>query len=318
LLESKGKDMRESRENINEHWKYKSFKNRIFDMINYIVLILLTIVCLYPMLHILFASVSEPNALIAHEGLLLKPLGFTMDGYKLVFKDNSLLIGYRNTILYVGLGTLVNMIMTIMGAYVLSRRDLYFKKIIMILVTITMFFGGGLIPWFLLVKDIGLYNNIWAMIIPTALSTWNMIILRTGFQAIPLELEEAAIIDGASQAATLTKVILPLSKATLAVILLYYLVGNWNSWFNAMVLLKDRQLFPLQLLLKEILVMNDSTTSSVGSAGGVSINSVQGATAFRELVKYCAIVIATVPILLVYPFLQKYFVKGVYVGSIKG
>ncbi|MDF2588839.1 MAG: binding-protein-dependent transport system inner rane component [Anaerocolumna sp.] len=310
--------MRESRENINEHWKYKSFKNRIFDMINYIVLILLTIVCLYPMLHILFASVSEPNALIAHEGLLLKPLGFTMDGYKLVFKDNSLLIGYRNTILYVGLGTLVNMIMTIMGAYVLSRRDLYFKKIIMILVTITMFFGGGLIPWFLLVKDIGLYNNIWAMIIPTALSTWNMIILRTGFQAIPLELEEAAIIDGASQAATLTKVILPLSKATLAVILLYYLVGNWNSWFNAMVLLKDRQLFPLQLLLKEILVMNDSTTSSVGSAGGVSINSVQGATAFRELVKYCAIVIATVPILLVYPFLQKYFVKGVYVGSIKG
>jgi putative aldouronate transport system permease protein len=310
--------MRESKENINEHWKYKSFKNRIFDIINYSVLILLTIVCLYPMLHILFASVSEPNALIAHEGLLLKPLGFTTDGYKLVFKDNSLLIGYRNTILYVGLGTLVNMVMTIMGAYVLSRRDLYFKKLIMILVTITMFFGGGLIPWFLLVKDIGLYNNIWAMIIPTALSTWNMIILRTGFQAIPLELEEAAIIDGASQAATLTKVIIPLSKATLAVILLYYLVGNWNSWFNAMVLLKDRELFPLQLLLKEILVMNDSTTSSVGSAGGVSINSVQGATAFRELVKYCAIVIATVPILMVYPFLQKYFVKGVYVGSIKG
>ncbi|MGV2788132.1 ABC transporter permease subunit, partial [Clostridium perfringens] len=135
-----------------------------------------------------------------HKGVLLKPLGFTLDGYKLVCKDNSLLKGYMNTIIYVGLGTLVNMVMTILGAYVLSRRDLYFKNFIMILITITMFFGGGLIPWFLLMKDIGLYNNLWAMILPTALSTWNIIILRTGFQSIPRELEEAALIDGASQA----------------------------------------------------------------------------------------------------------------------
>lgn len=141
-------------------------------------------------------------------------------------------------------GTFVNMVMTIMGAFVLSRRDLYFKNAIMIIITITMFFGGGLIPWFLLMKDIGLFNNLWAMILPTALSTWNIIILRTGFQAIPLELEEAATIDGASQARILMYVILPLSKATLAVIFLYYLVGNWNSWFNAMVLLQDRYKFP--------------------------------------------------------------------------
>ncbi len=274
--------------------------------------------CFYPILHILFASVSDPGMLIAHKGILLKPLGFTLDGYKLVFKDNSLINGYKNTIIYVGLGTLVNMIMTILGAYVLSRRGLYFKNFIMILITITMFFGGGLIPWFLLMKDIGLYNNLWAMILPSALSTWNIIILRTSFQAIPQELEEAATIDGASQAHILTNVILPLSKATLAVIFLYYLVGNWNSWFNAMVLLKDRQLFPLQLLMKEILVANDATATSIGSAGGVVIDSAQSQTAFRELVKYCAIVVSTLPILMVYPFLQKYFVKGVYVGSIKG
>ncbi|AIQ73221.1 MULTISPECIES: carbohydrate ABC transporter permease [Paenibacillus] len=298
--------------------KHKSIGDRVFDGTLYTLLTALTLVCFYPILHILFASVSDPGMLIAHKGILLKPLGFTLDGYKLVFKDNSLINGYKNTIIYVGLGTLVNMIMTILGAYVLSRRGLYFKNFIMILITITMFFGGGLIPWFLLMKDIGLYNNLWAMILPSALSTWNIIILRTSFQAIPQELEEAATIDGASQAHILTNVILPLSKATLAVIFLYYLVGNWNSWFNAMVLLKDRQLFPLQLLMKEILVANDATATSIGSAGGVVIDSAQSQTAFRELVKYCAIVVSTLPILMVYPFLQKYFVKGVYVGSIKG
>ncbi len=270
-------------------------ENVIFNIINYGVLTLLTLLCLYPMLHVLFASVSDPTTLISHRGLLLKPLGFTLSGYQLVFKDNSLLIGFKNTFLYVGLGTLVNM-----------------------LITITMFFGGGLIPWFLMMRQIGCYNNMWAMILPTALNTWNMIILRTGFQSFPYDLEEAAVIDGASQARILIDVILPLSKPVLAVIFLYYLVGNWNSWFNAMVLLKDRDRYPLQLLLKEILVMNDSFMTSVGSAGGVSVNSVQGATAYRELVKYCVTVIVTLPILCVYPFLQKYFVKGVFVGSIKG
>lgn len=298
--------------------KYHSISSRAFDVMIYVLLTVLTLCCLYPIVHIVFASVSDPARLVAHKGVLLKPLGLTMDGYKLIFKDNSLLVGYKNTILYVGLGTLVNMLMTIMGAFVLSRRDLYFKKYIMIIITVTMFFGGGLIPWFLLMKDIGLYNNLWAMILPTALNTWNMIVLRTGFQSIPTELEEAAIIDGASQLKLLVNVILPLSKATLAVIFLYYLVGNWNSWFNAMVLLKDRDQFPLQLLLKEILVANDSTATTQGSAGGVVIDSASSATAFRELVKYCTIVFSTLPILMVYPFLQKYFVKGVYVGSIKG
>lgn len=298
--------------------KRYSMEDRVFSFTNYTLLTALTLCCFYPILHILFASVSDPVALMAHKGALFKPLGFTLDGYKLVFRDNSLLNGYKNTIIYVGLGTLVNMVMTILGAYVLSRRDLYFKKYIMIFITITMFFGGGLIPWFLLMKDIGLYNNLWAMILPTAISTWNIIILRTSFQSFPRELEEAAVIDGAGQAKILVHVILPLSKATLAVIFLYYLVGNWNSWFNAMVLLKDRNLFPLQLLMKEILVANDSTATTMGSSGGVVINSAQSSNAFRELVKYCAIVVSTLPILMIYPFLQKYFVKGVYVGSLKG
>lgn len=298
--------------------KPKSIRDRAFDIVIYALLALLTLVCFYPIWHILLASISNPTRLVAHNGIMWKPLGFTINGYKLVFRDNSILLGYWNTIVYVGLGTLVNMVMTVLGAFVLSRRDLYFKNHIMVVITITMFFGGGLIPWFLLMKDIGMYNNLWAMILPTALNTWNMIILRTGFQSIPVELEEAATIDGASQARILTNVILPLSKATLAVIFLYYLVGNWNSWFNAMVLLTDRDKFPLQLLLKEILVANDTSASTMGSSGGVVIDSAGSATAYRELVKYCTIVVSTVPILLVYPFLQKYFVKGVYVGSIKG
>jgi putative aldouronate transport system permease protein len=296
-------------------WKWS---NVTFNLFNYGFLTVFTLVCMYPILHIVFASVSNPNELMLHRGLLLKPLGFTLNGYKLVFKDNSIFTGFKNTGIYVILGTAINMTITIMGAYSLSRKELLWKTPIMIIITITMFFGGGLIPWFLLMKQVGLYNNILAMLIPTALNTWNMIILRTGFQAVPLELEEAAVVDGASQAKILMRVILPLSKPVLAVILLYYLVGNWNSWFNAMVLLKERGLFPLQLLLKEILVTNDSTTATVGSAGGISINSVQGATAYRELVKYCVIVVATAPILVIYPFLQRYFVKGVYVGSIKG
>ena len=246
--------------------------NVIFNIVNYGILTFLTLICLYPMLHVLFASVSNPTDLIAHRGLLLKPLGFTMSGYKLVFKDDSLLVGFKNTFLYVGLGTAVNMLFTIMGAYALSRRELLLKKAVMVIITITMFFGGGLIPWFLVMKQVGLYNNVWAMVLPTALNTWNMIILRTGFQSFPYDLEEAAVIDGASQSKILMNVILPLSKPVLAVIFLYYLVGNWNSWFNAMVLLKDRARYPLQLLLKEILVMNDVSMSSVGSAGGVSVN----------------------------------------------
>lgn len=286
--------------------------NILFDLLNYGFLTGLTLVCLYPMVHVLFASVSEPEALLSHRGILLWPLGFTLKGYQTVFKNSGLVKGFQNTLLYVSLGTAVQMVMTVIGAYALSRRDLMLKKIVMFVITVTMFFGGGLIPWFLLMQRLGLYNNLWAMILPGAINTWNMIILRTGFQSLPYELEEAAIVDGASQAKILMRIVLPLAKPVLAVIFLYYMVGNWNSWFNAMVLLKDRSKYPLQLLLKELLVQDD-TTASAGN--GVSLSTITG---YQELVKYCVIVVCTFPILCIYPFLQKYFVKGVFVGSIKG
>ena len=290
----------------------------IFTIIIYTILVLMTLAALYPVLHVLFASVSDPVRLMSYNGIMLRPIGFTLEGYRLVFVDQRILTGYTNTMIYVGLGTLINMVITIMGAYTLSRRNLMFKRPLMIMVTITMFFSGGLIPWFLVVRGLGMYNNLAAMVIPTALNTWNMILLRIGFQQVPLDLEEAAEIDGASQFYILTRIITPLSKATMAVILLYYLVGNWNSWFNPMILLQDREKFPLQLFLREILLLNDAAAGTQAGSTQTGVSTSIGTTAYRELVKYCTIVVATAPIMLIYPFLQKYFMKGVFVGSLKG
>jgi putative aldouronate transport system permease protein len=255
---------------------------------------------------------------MANKGFLFKPLGFTLEGYKLVFKDKSLITGYANAIFYVVTGVGLNMVATTLGAYVISRKNLLWKKPIMVMITITMFFGGGLIPWFLLCKNLGMYNNWTALVFPFAINTWNMIIMRTGFEAVPGELEEAARIDGANELYILTHVILPLSKAVLAVVFLYYLVGAWNSWFPAMVFLRERSKFPLQLMMREILIVNDTSAIQQGAAGGLTSGAFETTTAYRELVKYTTIVIATLPIMCFYPFLQKYFVKGVYVGSLKG
>ena len=300
-------------------YKRKTSADVVFDIVNVLLLLIITILCLYPVWHVVMASFSNPTRLSTHRGVLFAPLApSTLEGYKVLLKDSKILTSYRNTLVYVGLGTLFNMAFTILGAYTLSRKSLYWKKALMVIITITMFFSGGLIPWFLLVKNIGLYNNLWAMILPTALNTWNMIVLRTGFESVPQDLEEAAEIDGASQAYILFKIIVPLSKPVLAVILLYYFVGNWNSWFNPMVLLKDRERFPLQLVIKEILVQNDTAGGATSGGTQIIVSSVQGTTAYRELIKYCTIVISTLPVLCIYPFLQKYFTKGVFVGSLKG
>jgi putative aldouronate transport system permease protein len=293
----------------------------IFEAVDYILLTLVTLLCLYPILYVIFASVSDPIRLQANRGALWKPLGFTLEGYKLVFQDKGMLLGYANAIFYVVAGVAVQMMFTTVGAFALSRRNLYWKKVIMLMITITMFFGGGLIPFFLVVKGLGMYNSWTALVIPYAINTWNMIILRTGFESVPYELEEAARIDGAGDMFIFTRIILPLSKAVLAVILLYYTVGAWNSWFPASIFLKERSKYPLQLLMREILIIND--TSAVAQGGGNAISgltsgSFESTTAYRELVKYTTIIIATVPIMCFYPFLQKYFVKGVYVGSLKG
>jgi putative aldouronate transport system permease protein len=293
----------------------------IFGAVDYVLLTLVTLLCLYPILYVIFASVSDPIRLQANRGALWKPLGFTLEGYKLVFQDKGMLLGYANAIFYVVAGVAVQMMFTTVGAFALSRRNLYWKKVIMLMITITMFFGGGLIPFFLVVKGLGMYNSWTALVIPYAINTWNMIILRTGFESVPYELEEAARIDGAGDMFIFTRIILPLSKAVLAVILLYYTVGAWNSWFPASIFLKERSKYPLQLLMREILIIND--TSAVAQGGGNAISgltsgSFESTTAYRELVKYTTIIIATVPIMCFYPFLQKYFVKGVYVGSLKG
>lgn len=216
-----------------------------------------------------------------------------------------------NTIFVVVVGVFINLIMTSLGAYFLSRQNLRYQKIVMVMIIITMYFSGGMIPFYFTVTGLGLQNSLWALILPTAINTYNLIIMRTSFMSIPYSLEESAKLDGAGHFRILFFIVIPLSKSILAVMLLYYAVANWNSWFNAMLFLDDRSKFPLQLVLREILIQNDTTSMTQG-VGGVDINAV------GETIKYAVIVVATLPILCVYPFIQKYFVSGVMIGAVKG
>ena len=284
---------------------------KVFTVFNSAFMVLLVIVTLYPILYVVFASFSDPNLLAAHRGLLIKPLGFTLGGYSLVFANPNIPMGYLNTLFYVLVGTAINMFMTIVFAFVLSRRKLYWKAPLMVMVVITMYFSGGLIPLYLVIRQIGLLNTRWSLLLPAAISTWNLIVMRTSFQGIPASLEESAYIDGANDLTILLRIVLPLSVPVIAVMVLFYAVGNWNSWFSASIYLKNRALFPLQLIIREILIINNTNDMFT------EVDNVDRGN-FQELVKYAVIVIATVPILTVYPFLQKYFVKGVMVGALKG
>ena len=219
--------------------------------------------------------------------------------------------GYINSITVLVVGTFLSVLLTALGAYFWTRRNVGLKNFITTLFLITMFFGGGMIPLYLVVRNLGMYNKLFALFIPSLISTYNMIIMRTSFAGIPVSLEEAAIIDGANDLKVFTSVTIPLSKAVIAVMILYYGVGYWNSWFNAMIYLNDRTKFPLQLVLREILIVND--TNSMSGAGTSDQDF-----AIAESIKYAVIVVATVPILCIYPFLQKYFVKGVMIGAVKG
>ena len=290
----------------------KTIGERIFDICNTTFMILLMVLSFYPILHVLNASFSDPNNLMAHTGPILHPLGFTLKGYELVFQNPNIWSGYKNTLIYLVAGTAINLLMTSMGAYVLSRKGADLVRPLMFIITFTMYFGGGLIPFYLMMKNLGLINNIWAMILPGAISTYNLIVMRTSFMAIPESLIESAKLDGANDFVILFKIILPLSKAILAVMALFYGVGYWNSWFNAMIFLKDRKLFPLQLILREILISNDQASMSQG------MNSPTQQDLYKPLIQYCTIIVGTVPIFFVYPFLQKYFTKGVMIGSLKG
>lgn len=289
----------------------KTIGEKIFDALNTLFMIILMLVTIYPFIHVLFASVSEASKIVAHNGILYKPLGFNCNAYKEVFKNQMVLIGYANTIFYVITGTSINLILTILGAYGLSRKNLYWGKLITIIIVFTMFFGGGLIPTFILVKNIGLYNSRWALIVPSAISTWNLLIMRTYFSSIPLSLQESAKIDGAKDFAILFKIIIPLSTPVIAVMILFYGVSHWNSWFSAMVYLRERRMYPLQLILREILIISESIYVETDR---LQLDKV----AIAETIRYATIVVASIPILAVYPFLQKYFVQGVMIGAIKG
>jgi putative aldouronate transport system permease protein len=283
---------------------------KIFDVFNVLIMLLITIITLYPFMHVVFASFSDGTSLSAHQGLLLKPLGFSTEAYKMVFKYPMIATGYLNTIKIVVVGVTLNILLTAIGAYFVSRKNVMWRRPLMILIIITMYFNGGLIPNYFNIKELGLYNTFWSLILPGAISTFNLIILRTAFYAVPDSLEESAKIEGANHFIILFRIILPLTMPTVAVLILYYAVGHWNSWFNAMIYLKSRTKFPLQLILREILIQNDTTSMTAGDTGDK--------LAIAETIRYATIVVATVPILCVYPFLQKYFTKGVMVGAVKG
>ena len=291
-------------------WKKETPGRKIFIVINGILLFFLTAVTLYPLLYVAFASFSNANALMAHDGALLYPLKPTIAAYKATFRNSSILTGYRNTAFVVISGTTLNIVMTTAAAYFFSRKNVMHQKLLLRIVMFTMYFSGGLIPTYLWIKKLGLIDNLLVLIIPGAITTTNMIILRTAFYNVPESLEESARIDGAGHFTLLTKIIVPLIMPTLAVIALYYSVGHWNSWFNASIYIKKKTLYPLQLVLREILISND--TSAMMDDVALSEQAY-----ISETIKYAVIVVSTVPILCLYPFLQRYFVQGIMVGAVK-
>ena len=290
----------------------QSVGDRIFLFLVYVFMILLVIITVYPIFYTAVASLSDPRELLRHSGPLLWPLGQpTLEGYARSLSAPHIAVGYTNTLFYVLAGTSISLVLTTMGAFIVSRSHFMLRNLLMKGMLLTMFFSGGLIPLFFVIRDVGIFNTRWAFILPYAVSTYNLIIMRSFFASIPASLEESAMIDGAADWRVLIHIYLPLSTPVLAVITIYYGVGYWNSWYPALVFLRDRTLYPMQMFLRELLILND--------LGRLQDASVMGDSAYySELVKYCTIIISTVPILLIYPFMQRYFVKGVMIGAIKG
>ncbi len=289
----------------------ETFSDKVFNFFNVLLTILITLIVLYPLIYILSASFSDPMAVMNGEVLLI-PVDFTFAGYQKVFQNEDIVTGYLNSIQYTIVGTAVNLVMTVLGAYPLSRKDFYGRNVLTAFFAFTMFFGGGMIPTYLVIQDLGLLNNFWVMILPGAVSVWSMVIVRTFFQSsIPDELREAAVIDGCSNTRLLMTIILPLSIPVLAVITMQYAVGHWNAYFNALIYITDREKYPLQMVLRELL-MQSKMDEMMDTEGAVTQQML------AESLKYAVMVVASVPVLLLYPFLQRYFVKGVMVGAIKG
>ena len=282
-----------------------SLGENIFMIFNYFFLIFIAALTAYPMWHVIMGSFSENYLIMQHTGPLLSPRGWSTASYTTVFNNPMVIRGYTNTLFLLVVGVALSLFMTSLCAYFLSRKNVLFKKPVMLMVTVTMFFSGGMIPAYLNLMDLGLLGNHWGLILPGMVNVFNMIIMRTSFNAIPESLSEAAYIDGAGHMQVLFRIILPLSKAILAVMVLYYGLSIWNSWFWASVIRLPRELLPLQVILREILIQHQF----------IEQMDYEGVT---ETIKYALIIVATVPILTLYPFLQKYFARGVMIGGIKG
>ncbi len=281
--------------------------NCIFTVINTTILVVIALLTLYPFMYVVFASVSDPLKLMENSGMIWRPLGFSLNAYKKVFANPSIYSGYLNTLFYVIVGTACNIIATCVAAYVLSRKQFMLRRALTLMFIFTMYFNGGLIPNYLLIKDLGLIDNRFALILPGLVSTFNLMIMITGFEGIPQSLEESARIDGAGDWTILFKIIMPLAKPTIMVILLYYAVGHWNSWFSAMIYMRDADKMPLQIFLRDILTRNQ-----LGAMTGQTDIEDVGMT-----IKYATIIVSTLPILCIYPFIQKHFVSGVMIGAVK-
>jgi putative aldouronate transport system permease protein len=286
----------------------------VFNLCNYVYMILLCAVCLAPLWHVLMASVSDPRALMGAAGLLLKPAGkLTLKGYGLVFRNSQIMSGYFNTLLYVAATAILGTFLTLLGAFTLSRPSLKLKLPLTLLVVFTMMFSGGLIPSYIINRALGLINTRLAVIVPGVINAFYIIIMKNAFEQIPLSYEESAKLDGAGPLRIMLQILIPMIKATIAVIVMFIVVGQWNSWFQASIYLpRRRDYWPLQLVMREILVQNDTTKILTGS------DAAQKADMTGNLVKYCVTIVGTLPILCVYPFAQKYFIKGVTLGGVKG
>ena len=285
--------------------------DRAFYAVNTVLLALLALIVIYPLYFIIIASFSDPDAVLAGK-VILYPVQITFEGYAKILQRTDVWRGYLNTIIYTALTVVLSLAVTIPGGWALSRKTIPGNKFLMIYFIIPMFFGGGLIPFYNVMSSLGLINTIWSIILPAILSVWNLFMTRTFFESsIPDGLVEAAKIDGAGEFRIFTLLVLPLSKAILAVMALYYAIGQWNSYFNAMIFLQNENLYPLQLVLKEILIASETTT---GGSGETILEQFRTA----NLIKYVSVIVSSAPVMLLYPFVQKYFAQGVMIGSLKG
>lgn len=299
--------------------KSKAKGSRIFNFCNILFFALIMIVCILPVWHVFCASFSNASWVMNQRGLIWYIKDFTLNGYQLVFNDNSIWTGYLNTFIYVIGTTVLGMFLTVMAAYALSRKDFIWANPLMLIISFTMLFSGGIVTLYILVtQTLNMYDSRWALILPNCMSAFYLILVRTAMQNVPDSLEESAMLDGAGRFTILFQIMLPLIKATLATVILYYVIGNWNSWFSAMIYIRSEDKKPLQLILKELLVDTNSSSNANVDISVLASGESGDAVLYKQLMKYCTIMVSTVPMFIFYPFIQKYFESGVMIGAIKG